>query len=868
MKQNEIRSTRYPIWIFLLISACIVLSGMVWIILTKSDTDNAILLGLSAFRLILIICIFLPGVGLGGLAVRSKKGGELPGWFSRGLSLTDRPVIWITSGYLSLGWLLYPASQMPVLPSVFERLKPILWILFGISVNILLRYWLEAGGACSTLARSYLKKNQRVWKTGAVILAGLLAGWILITVTRIGINPDMYWKVAGVPLLPFQLYLILGGMLLLSALQGILSKSGRHLSPRAIDWMLFLLIWAVAAGIWLSIPQERSVFAPGPYPPADILFPHSDGAVHDSGGEFITIGQAVNRGEFTDKPAYMFLLGLFHLLFGDNIQTIVIVQVIFLAMLPAVLYLLGKEFHSRNLGIFIALVEIARAGNAISAVTTITTTSVKEFMSEMPLALALAVLCLLMLRYFHNRNGYVLPVCLGGVYGISILIRPHPLLFAPILVLVFFLLQWKSWKKLILHTLLFVLGAGLVFTPISISNVQHGRMPDIMEKIMMVLDRSKYTAPEMDDSADLLPQAPASDLSTTMPAGINPTAVPQMQLTITVTPTAQPVIPSEPPSINNKFVRVAGHMIHHEIAILLSFPNSLVFNDLNHTLTASYWDESSYWDGRLPPGQFVGLVVALVLVSLGLATFCSRAGWGGLLPLLLQLTINLSNALARSSGGRFVVPADWIIYLYGTVGLFSLGALLAKWMPISAADTASPSPSTEPFRTSGMAPYVAAAGFLAFGLALAGIQVLVPQKYPAQVDALSVLKEHQAYELAASTEPNLQALLSSENVLALYGKALYPRFYGAGEGEPSPNSPLASQPYSRLTFQTISPVGNFYITLPSTVRGKKLQNGSSILVLGCRQYDNRVRAVDLVIFGPDGNTLYRSNIAESESCGK
>jgi 4-amino-4-deoxy-L-arabinose transferase-like glycosyltransferase len=866
MKESEIQSPPYPTWIFLAVSTLIVLSGMVWIILTKSDTDNAVLFGLSLFRLFLVFVIFLPAVGLGWLSARVKTGGGLPGWLSRGLALAAKPQVWLSFGYFSLGWLLYPASQMPVLPSLFDRLKPIVWIIFGITVNLMVRFWMDGEKAATIAVRSYLAKNSRLWKTAAVILAIFMVGWILVAVTKTGIKPDLYWKVAGVPLLPFQLYLILGGMLLLAVLKGFLANRGKQLLPRAVDWMAFVLIWALAAGIWLSIPQERSVFAPGPYPPADILYPHSDGAVHDSGGEFITIGQPLNNGEFTDKPAYMFLLGLFHLLFGDNIQTIVTVQVILLALLPSVLYLLGKEIHSRNLGIFIALVEIARAGNAISAVTQITTTSVKEFMSEMPLALALAVLSLLLLRYYRNRDGYVLPICLGGVYGISILIRPHPLLFAPVLALAVIIVQWKSWRKLIVHGLLVILGAGLVFTPISISNVQHGRRPDIMEKILMVLDRAKYTTPEVDESADLLPLV----MPTAQPAVVSdessPTDVPQMQASITVTPAPQEVIMAEPPSINNKFVRLAGHMIHHEITILLSFPNSLVFNDLNHTLSASYWNESTYWDGQLTPGQFVGLFGVLIFFALGLAHFCSRSGWEGLLPILLQITINLANALARSSGGRFLVPADWIIYLYVAIGLFTLGGLLVKWIPISTSETITPSQVI--VRESRPAPYYTATGFLIFGLALAGIQVLVPPKYPQQMDAAAVLKEHQASDLVASSDPDQQTLLSGEEGLPIYGKALYPRFYSAGEGEPSPNSPLAALPYSRLTFQVVSPAGNYFITLPSTVRGKKLQNGSSVLVLGCRQYNNRVLAVDLVIFGADGNTLYRSNTGLPESCGK
>ena len=358
-----------------------------------------------------------------------------------------------------MGSLLYPHDQLAVFSSLLERFKPVGFIVFGLSSNYLIWATLQKYPFGIGLLKKYILVNRRQFIFTGLVFGILCLTWIFISVTRLGILPDLFWKVAGVPLLSFQLYLIGGYVLfILVTTKYVLTPnlSNSTIKPAVIDVILFLIIWLIGSAIWTSIPQERSVFAPGPYPPANVFYPHSDAAVHDAGGTLLALGLPLNNGNFTDKPAYMFFLGLVHLIFGDDPNQIVNVQTIFLALFPAILYLLGKEIYDRNLGLCIAMISIARAGNAISAVTEITTTSVKELMSEMPLALALALFCLVLIRYTKNKEKDIYPICIGGLYGITILIRPHPLLFAPILVFIVLLLHRKQKPVLLKHTALFL----------------------------------------------------------------------------------------------------------------------------------------------------------------------------------------------------------------------------------------------------------------------------------------------------------------------------------------------------------------------------------------------------------------------------
>jgi hypothetical protein len=800
------------------------------------------------------VLLLVSSLALGIVTIRPDK---LPQ--ERIIELFTRHSTWLMPiyavlAYILLGLVLYPAEQFPFLPSLIVRIQPI--ALFGSGaavVNLVaIAYWL---GQFDPSSFRNLFRNCKSQLLPFLIVFGILAAVVaFVFISRIGITPDLYWKVAGVPLLPMQLYAAAGCVLLYhfvvetwlpARFPSLQNHTGR------VTAVLFLLIWIGAAVCWSVTPQSRSVFATGPYPPMTVMYPHSDAAVHDSGGAMIELGLPVNGGQFTDKPAYMFFIGLLHLLVGDDINRIVTGQVIVLALLPALLYLLGRELHSAKTGLLLAIIAIYRSANAIEAVTAITTTSVKELMSETPLALALAIICLLAFRYWKDRENARYPILLGGVYGISILIRPHPLFFLPFLLALLVLAGWKHFRRVSLHLGLFIGALALVLAPISISNYQQGRIPDYLQKINIVLKLRSEEAvtpaalAEEDDQILPVSSDTAAPIQENQPAATPAAAtLPDAAVTPVIT---IPAPGTHYPVIENKVIRALSHALHNELTILLSMPGTFVFRDLDHTLQASIWDESGPWQGSLTAGQWIALLINLSILAVGLSFLFHPHRWIGLFPLVVQISINIANAFARSSGGRFLVPGDWIIYFYYALGLIELGRFVAGRAEYDIPQVDQSVRSTRPWELAALA-----AGFALYGLALGYIQVVIPDRFSPVSDPVSYLQNSAAAQIVNTKLPDLTGVLGSTRTTWLQGRALYPRYYPAGQGESSPNSEMRSLPYDRIVFELIGPLGNRFIVLPSAVRGKKLQHGSDVLVFGCSVDENTVDGWAVVI-DPQGS---------------
>ena len=119
----------------------------------------------------------------------------------------------------------------------------------------------------------------------------------------------------------------------------------------------------------------------------------------------------------------------------------------------------------------------------------------------------------------------------------------------------------------------------------------------------------------------------------------------------------------------------------------------------NYIRRLPFWHK---WDGRLPLQSIFPLALNLVLISWGLQTAWRKNRWSGITPILLSITYLLLNALFRNSGGRYILPVDWIILVYFSIGLADLttnlfGTLfklkppaLLDASPLNAADPLSP----------------------------------------------------------------------------------------------------------------------------------------------------------------------------------
>lgn len=105
-----------------------------------------------------------------------------------------------------------------------------------------------------------------------------------------------------------------------------------------------------------------------------------------------------------------------------------------------------------------------------------------------------------------------------------------------------------------------------------------------------------------------------------------------------------------------------------------------MFDDLWNTIKLStpYWKNNWLGEGLgLTKGIF--LFINMALVSLGFGAMWARNRIASLLPVSFFLTYIFSNALAFTSGGRYIVPVDWIICIYYIARLLQIITWTLKW---------------------------------------------------------------------------------------------------------------------------------------------------------------------------------------------
>jgi hypothetical protein len=113
------------------------------------------------------------------------------------------------------------------------------------------------------------------------------------------------------------------------------------------------------------------------------------------------------------------------------------------------------------------------------------------------------------------------------------------------------------------------------------------------------------------------------------------------------------------------------HFLHNLMVTPFSMPITFSLDDVRHTVKENpYWDPS--WNGDAPPSAIFILSISLIVVSLGIGAGTNRGKFAGIVPVLVLLGYYAANSFARTSGGRYLVPADWILYLYLAIGLIEL----------------------------------------------------------------------------------------------------------------------------------------------------------------------------------------------------
>jgi hypothetical protein len=819
-----------------------------------SDPRNNIFLGLSLQRLGMVGGMSLAGVISFIFAVKAFRDEPWAGkaWiFLFGQGISAKAIRWAAGLVLTLGLIvsLMPPYRFGEFLDYFIRIAPIVtWLTFAGFLTFILA-WIEMYGVHWQHFLSTLRRQKIILTAALISITIFVLIWVLIAKTGMGLLVgDGYWYEAGVPILSLQVIFAFAIGMGVLFLERTLSKD--HL-PAWSDLLIFFLIWGIAAFLWAREPLRPSFFAPGPYAPDNAFHPYSDAASFDLGSQFALIGQGINNGVFFDRALYMAFLVFLHSLAGQDYVQVVTLQAAIYAIFPAILYLLGKTVHSRSFGMILAVLTTLRGVNGIAAGSMINLANQKQLLTDFPTAIFVAWFALMIVKWLNDpAKNYLYALWAGGVAGLAVMLRTNALFLVLFAAPVVGIVYWRQKLRGVLVGFLLVIAmfastfAWGIYNDKSVFDVY-------LYRIRLVIE-ARYSQP-----ATPAPQGNESQPSRVARAGVLHLA--SSVEPKTVNPTQWTAAPQSPVSIAreddeiNIPVFVATHFLHNIITSILILPTTPDFHNLRYTLKSddSLWQ---YWDGDLSHGTGFFLILNLMLIALGLGVGWKFARLSGLAPLGIFLFYDLSNAFARTSGGRYVVPIDWIVLFYFALGLFQVilwGMTLSGFKDDHGAINQPTPDSVNNMTWTWMplkkAPWVILF-FLFIGSFLPVSAQIFPRRYEAQSrrELISLLDGEGYLQEMGLNKADLSALSrQSSSFKIINGRALYPRLFWENEGIPKKRNPYSVMEFPRIAFMVIGPSGISSVILPRD-EAPYFPNASDVIVLGC-QKSNYIDALAVVV---------------------
>ncbi len=685
--------------------------------------------------------------------------------------------IFATGFSLRMIWLLYQTTGIFRCKVLFERLLPLsIWL--GLIALQLLVLVASLNGGWKKM-RSLINSRQLSLFAILTTLVAIIIG--LVAFTRVGLEKDnAFFGKPTIPLLEWHIGLAIIVMIIWQLIR--LNRKASESQTRLIKW-LPLIIWLVAVALWLGIPNQHGFFSPAGRAPNFETYPFSDGSFYGHYARSVAAGMGYKGADIPPRPLYILFLALFHLIGGNNYDSVILIQTLVLAFLPVMLYLIGKELHSVPAGLGAALAYILRETNAIlSAPFAHNVSTTKYFFSDLPTALAAMFFLWSLIRWLKalresSQNARLYAVACGGGLGLMTLIRTQSLVLILIPLLAIILYRSISIRipekgkqlALFLITLLCCLLPWLV------------RNHTITGK--MVMDHPATQTAEMVASYNI------GKLDMAREPGMN-----DGDYSAKLTGVLRESIRNHPAEIG---LFIADHFFNNLISAFRVFPIRDSLESAQKLLrpTTAFWEmlDNNQLRG-LPLATFL---LAVLVVCWGVSAACRKFSMIGALPMLAFLLFNLSTAIGRYSAGRYLIPMDWVLFVCFFIGIADWLETTLTWSRNLAGNSDLPKMGVNPplVKSHSGSWTTLMIVFLLVGLAVPIVPTLIPMQFQPAAKAEVIDK--------LSLSPSES---SADNALLTKAIALYPRYYDAGEGEPeSAKQGYGVEPYGRLIFLIISP---------------------------------------------------------------
>ena len=757
-----------------------------------ADPKNALVFGFSAARLFLTLVIFLMTLFACYMIRDARQQAGLSRYFFDFLDRYQRTLRIPLAFVILLSTLFFriPAERFNAFQFHRQRLLPLIVWLSVFVLQVLLCIVLQHGTGWRRVREDWHNRKTNLW-TSSLVFLGFVAIWIFVLATGFGVTLDVHWNEGSVPLLGFQVWLsIFLGSLVLIAEKRMKGKAWLC-HP---DLWIMAAIWVGTVLVWQSQPILHSYMLPEPTAPNYEFYTFSDAATYDIGGRYLALGQGINNLRSTDKPFYIFLLGIFQIISGWKYENIVGVQTLLLGFLPVLLYHLGRRLHSRPAGVLIACLAVFREVNAIRATLDLQVSHSKLLLTELPTALFLALLAVFLVEWQHRSNETTRAKWLlwaAGAAGLAALTRPNAYLVFAVVILLLFLYQNKLKSKLV-NAAIFALGFSLIVLPWFVSGPS-GR--SVLSKLRFITDLRYGMVVE---EADIVAQDSPVPIQTAVPDERDSARLQPFML---------------------------SHFLHNLVGTSLVFPVDTVFQDIRTTVRVPRWDQD--WNGHLPAAATALMGFNLLLVAVGIGFSQKKGSQAGWIPAVIFGAYHLSNALVRTSGGRYLVPVEWAAVVYYGVGLTQLAQWTISWLQGTAFDAGSQAVWERTYL-----PHIrrqplwsVALILLLIGISMPLSALVIPNRliYPDKAAAWQVLLDTgmlDALENAGINPEEFQTLLEDDSVFIYHGLALNPRYV------------LGTEEIPQLTFIGI---GAYTVeaVLPLQADPGYFPQGSEIYLVGC-----------------------------------
>ena len=713
---------------------------------------------------------------------------------------------------VALGWSLFLLRYLDPdrYLSYYQRLAPILFYLLVLALQFSVFALISLYG----LHRGNYPQLTSVYKSSLIAFGIALCVLCFVAVTHLGFTKDpAYWGEPGVPLLGWQvaLAILVGGTVLILGLRFAFNRLGWSLSHT--DVIFAILIWVVAVFIWLSVPMsvmQNSFYAPM-VPPSNQPFPNSDAAYYDYHAQSVLLGLGY-LGDIPTRPLYVLFLTILHILFGQNYAWILAGQTCVIAFFPVTLYFLGKKVHSRAAGVMIALFAIFRELTTLWVSSATRVSDTRTLLTDLPTLLMITLACLFVMRWFENKSLQRALVA-GGIFGLMLLLRTQSMIILPVVLLLAMFVFWPQWGAAGRMVAVFLIGIAVTVAPWLIHNdLAIGKFTFDDPKQLAVISSQYSLSGNLDISQfNIQSQSLAGNL-----------------IAFTL----------QHPEVVSQFI--ANHFLATEIGGVLALPLIEPFKSLAAPIDI-YWYG---WDGHLAWYNLLLVILYLVVVAVGLGSAWARLRWIGLMPLVFSLGYALANGVARFSGWRYDLPADWISYFYFGIGVAEIFSWVALFFGASAQrlftqiDLERPAakfnlkfavPILACFALVGSLPWIAEHAVAPRNLSLPAAALIEQASNVPAAKTAGLMQAQLKDFLAQNTNPNMEVV---------QGRVLYPRFFWRGQGiaQAHPSPAYVARDYSRLGFLLMTDQITPFV-FPGKVVPTDFPDTGDAIIFGCRHSD-------------------------------